>query len=232
MTENFERSPFRDDVLELIAGAPVTGIPISAVLALPGAGNRDAVDHLLSRMVAAGEIERCARGRYVVPGRRRAEPAIETTPASVEPNVAVPVHTRTPPAAPRERADALAEKMLAEELGLSPDQQAMPDHAELETFCSKVGCLCSKFALSPPFQLRALVAGWAADGIPLAHCLRKIEDYLVAHAANCRSGSSDRLFRWVDIFLRGPASPIRLVRADTGNNQARWRVREEDWLGE
>jgi hypothetical protein len=50
MTENFERSRFRDDVLELIASAPVTGIPISAVLALPGAGSRDGVDHLLARM--------------------------------------------------------------------------------------------------------------------------------------------------------------------------------------
>jgi len=167
------------------------------------------VDHLLARMVLAGEIERCGRGRYVVPGRRRAEPAIETTPASVEPCAAAPVHTRTPPAVRRERADALAEKMLAEELGLSPDQQAMPDHAELETFCSKVGCLCSKFALSPPFQLRALAAGWAADGIPLARCLGTIEDYLMAHAAKCQSGASDRLFRWVDMFLRGPASPSR-----------------------
>src|ERR1700730_5784431 len=63
-------------------------------------------------MVLAGEIVRCGRGRYVVPGRQRAEPAIETTPASVEPNVAVPVHTRAPRAAPRERADALAEAML------------------------------------------------------------------------------------------------------------------------
>jgi hypothetical protein len=97
---------------------------------------------------------------------------------------------------------------LAEELGLSPDQQAMPDHAELETFCSKVGCLCSRFALSPPFQLRALVAGWAADGIPLAHCLRTIEAYLNAHAAKCYSGASDRLFRWADTFLRGTASSM------------------------
>ena len=90
------------------------------------------MDHLLARMVLAGEIERCARGRYVVPSRRRAEPTIATTPASVEPNVAVPVHTRAPPAARRERADALAEAMLAEELGLTPDQPAMPDHAELD----------------------------------------------------------------------------------------------------
>jgi hypothetical protein len=188
-------------------------IPVSSIASREErrteAGSRDGVDHLLARMVLAGEIVRCGRGRYVVPGRRRAEPAIETTPASVEPNVAVPVHTRTPRAAPRERADALAEAMLAEELGLTPDQPAMPGHAGLETFCSKVGCLCSRFALSPPFQLRALVAGWAADGIPLARCLGTIEDYLMAHAAKCQSGASDRLFRWVDMFLRGPASPSR-----------------------
>jgi hypothetical protein len=93
MTKNFERSPFRDDVLELIAGAPATGIPISAILALPGAGSRDGVDHLLARMVMAGEVVRCGRGRYVVPSRRRAQPAIETTPASVECSAAAPVRT-------------------------------------------------------------------------------------------------------------------------------------------
>jgi hypothetical protein len=99
-------------------------------------------------------------------------------------------HTRTPPAADRERAhDALAEEMLAEQLGLSPHQPAMPDDAELETLCSKIECLCSKFAPSPPFQLRSLAAGWASDGIPLAHCHRTIEVYLMAHAANCRSAS-------------------------------------------
>jgi hypothetical protein len=59
-----------------------------------------------------------------------------------------------------------------------------------------------------------------------------IEDYLIAHAANCRSGSSDRLFRWIDIFLRGPASPSRLARADMGIINRVDRVREEDWLGE
>jgi hypothetical protein len=92
-----------------------------------------------------------------------------------------------------DRDAALAEEMLAEELGLSPHQPAMPGHAELETFRSKIGCLCSKFALSPPFQLRALAAGWAADGIPLAHCLRTIEAYLTAHAAKCHSGCENGL---------------------------------------
>jgi hypothetical protein len=232
MTKNFERSPFRDDVLRLIAGAPVSGMPISAVLALPGAGSRDGVDHLLARMVLAGEIVRCGRGRYVLPGRRRAQPTIETTPASLERSAAAPVRIRTPPATCRERADALAEKILFEELGLGPDQPTMPDHAELETFCSKVGCLCSKFGLSPPFELRALAAGWASEGIALAHCLRTIEDYLIAHAAKCGSGSSDRLFRWVDIFLCSPASSSRRTQADIGTIKRMQSVREEDWSGE
>jgi hypothetical protein len=202
--ENFERSPFRDDVLELIASAPANGIPISAVLALPGAGSRDAVDHLLGRMVVAREIERCARGRYVVPGRRRAEPTIATTPASVERSAAAPVHTRTPPAVCRERADAVAEAMLAEELGLVP-KSAMVDPADFDKFLAQVGCLCAKYGLSSPFGLRALAAAWVAFDIPLAHCLRTIVAYLDAHAANCRSGSSDRLFLGIDLFLRGPA---------------------------
>jgi hypothetical protein len=230
-TKNFERSPFRDAVLDLVTAGPAEGTPISAVLALPGAGNRDGVDHLLARMVLAGEIVRCGRGRYVVPGRRRAEPTIATTPASVERSAAAPVHTRTPPAVCRERADAVAEAMLAEELGLILHQPAMPGHAELETFRSKVGCLCLKFALSPPFELRALAAGWAADGIPLAHCLRTIEDYLIAHAAKCHSGSSDRLFQWVDMFLRRSASSNRLTRADIGTIERMERVRDEDgWV--
>jgi hypothetical protein len=76
------------------------------------------------------------------------------------------------------------------------------------------------------------IAGWAADGIPLARCLGTIEAYLNAHAAKCQSGASDRLFRWIDIFLRAPASPSRLARADMGTIKRVERVREEDWLGE
>jgi hypothetical protein len=61
--------------------------------------------------------------------------------------------------------------------------------------CAKVGCLCAKCGLSPPFQLRSLAAEWVALDIPLAHCLRTIEAYLVAHREKCYSGASDRLFR-------------------------------------
>ncbi len=206
MTENFQRSPFRDAVLELIANAPPGGTSISAVLALPGAGSRDGVDHLLARMVLAGEIMRCGRGRYVVPRRRPAQPATETTPASVKRAAIASAYTRGDPrTARRERADEVAEEVLAEKLGLDLQESEMPDPAEIETFCARVACLCSKFALCPPFGLRDLAAAWAFRGIPLAHCLRTIEDYLTAHAARCRSGSTDRLFQWIDAFLRGPA---------------------------
>jgi hypothetical protein len=62
--------PPRDDVLELIASAPAKGIPISAVLALPGAGSRDAVDHLLGWRPAAagrgGAQARCVLARTVI----------------------------------------------------------------------------------------------------------------------------------------------------------------------
>jgi hypothetical protein len=50
---------------------------------------------------------------------------------------------------------------------------------------AQVGCLCTKYGLSPPFQLRALTGAWVALDIPLAHCLRTIETYLIAHAARC-----------------------------------------------
>ena len=79
---------------------------------------------------------------------------------------------------------------------------------DFDKFLAQVGCLCAKYGLSPPFELRAHAAGWAADGIPLAHCLRTIEAYLNAHAAKCHSGAADRLFEWVDMFLRGTASSM------------------------
>jgi hypothetical protein len=211
MTENFERSPFRDDVLELIANAPAQGTPISSVLALPGAGSRDSVDHLLSRMVLAGEIVRCGRGRYVVPGRRPAQLAIETAPAPVERDAVAPVHTREPPGARPERArDTLADEVLFEKLGFGPKQPAMIDPADFDKFCAQIGCLCTKYGLSPPFRLRDLVSAWTSEGIPLSKCLGTIENYLTDHAAKCQSGSTDRLFRWVDIFLRdGPSASSR-----------------------
>jgi hypothetical protein len=230
MTENFERSPFRDDVLELIASASAKGIPISAVLALPGAGSRDAVDHLLSRMVSAGEIERCARGRYVLAGTLQRQTALAAPPQRrIEPRIAG--------AAPTHRAGwrahhALADEILFERLGLVAKQPTMIDPVDFDKFLAQVGCLCTKYGLSPPFRLRDLAAAWAALGIPLAHCLGTIEAYLTAHAGKCYSGASDRLFRWVDIFLRGPASSSRLAHADIGTIKRVERVREEDWQGE
>jgi hypothetical protein len=219
-------------VLELIASAPAKGIPISAVLALPGAGSRDAVDHLLGRMVVAGEIERCARGRYVLAGtlQRQTAPAAPTPPQRhIEPPVtgAAPTH-RTGGRA----HDALADEVLFEKLGPAPKQPARIDPADFDKFLAQVGCLCTKYGLSPPFRLRALAAAWVALDIPLANCLRTIEAYLTAHAAKCYSGASDRLFRWVDIFLRGPASSSRPACADIGIIKRVERVREQDWLGE
>jgi hypothetical protein len=96
--------------------------------------------------------------------------------------------------------------LLFKKLGFVPKQPARIDPADFDKFFGQVGCLCTKYGLSPPFGLRALAAAWVALDIPLAHCLRTIEAYLTAHAAKCYSGASDRLFQWVDIFLRGPAS--------------------------
>jgi hypothetical protein len=65
-SSEFQRSPARDAVLVLLATASAEGIPISAILALPGVGTRDGLDHLLSRMVQDGQIERPSRGRYAL----------------------------------------------------------------------------------------------------------------------------------------------------------------------
>ena len=206
MTENFERSPFRDAVLELIARAPAEGIPISAVLALPGAGSRDAVDHLLCRMVGADEIERCARGRYVLAGTLQRQAA----PTPPQRHIERPV---TGPKPARDSDDDVLAALWASRgipYDRGPQRPATIDLADIDTFCAQVGCLCTKYGLSPPFGLRDLVAAWAALDIPLAHCLGTIENYLTAHAAKCQSGSTDRLFRWVDIFLRdGPSASSR-----------------------
>ena len=46
--------------------SPAEGIGIAAILNIPGIGTRGAADMLLMRMVKAGEIERCGRGRYAL----------------------------------------------------------------------------------------------------------------------------------------------------------------------
>ena len=64
MTERsseFQRSPARDYLLDLLATAPAEGISIKAILNIPGIGTRGAADMLLMRMVKAGEIERPSR---------------------------------------------------------------------------------------------------------------------------------------------------------------------------
>jgi hypothetical protein len=106
------------------------------------------------------------------------------------------------------------------------------DPADFDKFIGQVGCLCTRYGLSPPFQLRALAAAWVALDIPLAHCLDTIGAYLTAHAAKCYSGASDRLFQWVDIFLRSPAPSSRPAHTNIGTIKRVERVREEDWQGE
>jgi hypothetical protein len=149
MTKNFERSPFRDDVLELIASAPAKGIPISAVLALPGAGSRDAVDHLLGRMVVAGEVARCGRGRYRLPlwppgpfPHGAAQPVTPGRGASPKPVAPIPAAPE-PQAAPKRRI--MSEAVLRE-----PDvaQPITPVHEALvrDIFRRKFG-LCDEALL-------------------------------------------------------------------------------------
>ena len=65
-SSQFQRSPARDYLLDLLATAPAEGIGIAAILNIPGIGTRGAADMLLMRMVRAGEIERPSRGRYAL----------------------------------------------------------------------------------------------------------------------------------------------------------------------
>ena len=151
-----KRSPFRDDVLELIANAPAKGIPVSAVLALPVAGSRDAVDHLLGRMVVAGEIERCARGRYVLAGtlQRQTAPAAPTPrQRHIEPPVtgAAPTRRTGGPPATRPAHDALVEELLFKKLGFAPKQPARIDPADFDKFCAQVGSLRAPTIGAPQF---------------------------------------------------------------------------------
>jgi hypothetical protein len=120
-------------------------------------------------------------------------------------------HSVTGPKPARDSDDAVIAALWASRgipYDRRPKRPATIEPADIDTFCAQVGCLCTKYGLSPPFRLRALAAAWAALDIPWADCLRTIETYLTAHAAKCHSGASDRLFRWVDVFLRGPASSL------------------------
>jgi len=186
-------------------------------------------------MVAAGEIERCARGRYVLAGtlRRQTAPAAPTPPQrhTKQPVTgAAPTHrTGERPATRPERArSAVAGEVLFEKLGLIRKQPARIDRADFDKFLAQVGCLCTRYGLPPPFQLRALAAAWVALDSPLAHCLATIGAYLTAHAAKCYSGASDRLFQWVDIFLRSPAPSSRPAHTEIGTIKRVEPFREED----
>jgi hypothetical protein len=61
--QSFVRSPHRDAIIELFAAASAGGVPIATIMQIPSVGSRDAVDHLLMRMLKAGEITRVGRGR-------------------------------------------------------------------------------------------------------------------------------------------------------------------------
>jgi hypothetical protein len=87
-----------------------------------------------------------------------------------------------PQTRPEHANDALADEVLFEKLGSVPKQPAV-DPADFDKFFGQVGC--TKYGLSPPFQLHALAAAWVALDIPLDHCLRTIEAYLAA-----RNGSA------------------------------------------
>jgi len=230
-SSEFHRSPAREAVLVLLATASAEGIPISAILALPGVGTRDGLDHLLSRMVQDGEIRRPSRGRYVrastaMPDRMQPQTAPARTPPAAPSMAERASHGETAlPALKRKAAAPRPEPMQSSwtvpagkaeilpqargkweesRLGPRPGRPAVTtaDPLDLDTFCARVGCAYVKHGLCPPFALREAAAAWVADGVALSHCLTAIEEHLRDHTASCRSGSGDRLFGWLDKIIR------------------------------
>src|SRR5260370_29311083 len=104
---NFTRSPHRDAILEALSTAPAEGKPIAVIMQIPGIGSRDGLDHMLFRMLKAGEIERRGRGRYAVPVPHEAAQPVTTAP--IPPAPPQPQPSVAPiPAAP----EALPEAVL------------------------------------------------------------------------------------------------------------------------
>jgi hypothetical protein len=73
----FQRSPARDYLLDLLTTAPAGGIGIAAILNIPAIGTRGAAAVVLMRMGRAGEIERPSRGRYALTSQIPAAPQRE-----------------------------------------------------------------------------------------------------------------------------------------------------------
>jgi hypothetical protein len=78
------RSEAHAAVLQALAAAPSEGMSAVAIMAATGIASRDALDLMLMRMAAAGEITRVRRGRYVLAPagtpRQKRQPS-ETGPA-------------------------------------------------------------------------------------------------------------------------------------------------------
>jgi hypothetical protein len=92
-------------------------------MGIPGIGSRDNADHLLSRMVRAGEITRRGIGRYGPP-RRPPDVAQPITPAPITP--APPPPRNAPiPAAPGPRSEAALRDHFRHRSKLDPFRQAL-----------------------------------------------------------------------------------------------------------
>jgi len=180
-SSEFQRSPARDAVLALLTTASAEGIPISAILALPGIVSRDAADHILYRMVRDGEIERPSRGRYVrastaMPDKMQSQTAPARTPPAAPSIAERASHSETALPAPKRKAAAprpepmqssrtvpagQAEilpqgrgKWEESRLGPRPGRPTVTtaDPLDLDTFCARVGCLFTRHHLSPPLS--------------------------------------------------------------------------------
>jgi hypothetical protein len=119
-----QRSAVRSAVFDVLAGAPPEGLAVAAIMELANVVSRDAVDHLLHRMVEAGEVQRRGRGRYVRAGtlQRQTAPAAPTPPQrQIGPpatGAAPTQRTSEPPAIRPEPAhQARGEAPMVEKLG-------------------------------------------------------------------------------------------------------------------
>jgi hypothetical protein len=159
----------RDEIIGLLAAAPAEGMPIAAILQIPNVGGRDGLDHMLLRMIRAGEIVRVGRGRYGLPGPAPAVPIphdVAPTPAPLEhPRGDVHQHQVAP--RPRTVSQALLSKEdfdrlfghLELEVGAGEidrcGQRPAESDFDFETFCATISCKYGKYGLCPPFRLRA-----------------------------------------------------------------------------
>jgi hypothetical protein len=248
---NFLQSPHRDAVLELVATAPAEGVPVTAIMAVPGVGSRDNADHLLMRMVRSGEVTRISRGRY-------GPPPAPQIPAAPEPNGhakdANGHHVAPKPVTPSADPGLPPGELVEKKLDIKADQPAEAPRVafNFDTFVAVISAMYGHHGLCPPFRLRQFASAWVAAGISPLHCTAVTERHLREHAASRASGSADGLlphldrlirYEWNNRYANGAPPRQPQARPKPGNTLDNWddyagrskrRIsgKEESWEGD